>query len=127
LFQDAVRAYNRDHPEQAVPVITVHALRHGWNSIAAWTSPVSRSTAATPMPSGRPRRTALRSSATPSSVRPRSSAHSEREHHPLIARADGPGGSRRTAHRGLGVSRPPGQSFAEFSILPTRCLCSDRR
>jgi integrase len=33
-FQDAIRAYNRDNPTDPLPVIHVHALRHGWSTIA---------------------------------------------------------------------------------------------
>jgi integrase len=35
LFQDAIRAYNREYPAQPLPVINLHSLRHGWSTIAA--------------------------------------------------------------------------------------------
>jgi integrase len=34
LFKRAIRAYNREHPNDQLPVISVHALRHGWSSAA---------------------------------------------------------------------------------------------
>jgi integrase len=35
LFKGAIRAYNRDNPADPLPVITLHALRHGWSTVAA--------------------------------------------------------------------------------------------
>lgn len=33
-FQRAQRRYNRQHPDEALPVISIHALRHGWATLA---------------------------------------------------------------------------------------------
>lgn len=34
LFKDAIRAFNREHPDEPLPVIDLHALRHGWGTTA---------------------------------------------------------------------------------------------
>jgi integrase len=33
-FKRAQRRYNRDHPNEQLPEISIHALRHGWAAVA---------------------------------------------------------------------------------------------
>ena len=33
-FKRAQRRYNRDHPDSQLPEISLHALRHGWATVA---------------------------------------------------------------------------------------------
>jgi integrase len=35
LFQGAIRAYNREHPDKPLPLMSPHGFRHGWSTVAA--------------------------------------------------------------------------------------------